>query len=281
MLTYDVHQHFLPPPFVEALRSRREPPCLAGSTLELGEGSFPFDESDNDLGERIARLDADGTDVAVISLGPTMETEAHPELRDAYHEGMREVLRAAEGRFHALAAGVCLEGFSGACVSAQAVVSGLGDLPGELARAGQALFVHPGPPGLAPATAPAWWAPVVDYTSQMQAAYFAWLAGGAERSPDVDVVFAVLAGGAPVQLERMRSRGAAPDAALSPRIYLDTASYGSPALRMCAESVGADRLVFGSDVPVIDAGATLHALADLGEAVVALARSTTPARLFP
>ena len=281
MTTYDVHQHFLPPPFVETLRSRRDPPCLAGSTLELREGSFSFDERDNDLGERIARLDADGTDVAVISLAPTMETEAHPELRDAYHEGIREALAAAEGRFRALAAGVCLEDFSGTCVSAQAVVAGLGDLPGELARSGQVLFVHPGPPAAAPAEAPAWWAPVVDYTAQMQAAYFAWLAADAERHPELDVVFAVLAGGAPIQLERLRSRGVALEAALSPRVHLDTASYGSRALRLCAEPVGAERLVFGSDVPVIDAGPTLQALTDLGDAVVALARSATPARLFP
>jgi amidohydrolase family protein len=278
MPTYDVHQHFLPAPFVEALRSRREPPRIAGSTLELEEGSFPFDERDNDLGERIARLDADGTDVAVISLAPTLETEAHPELQDAYHEGMRERVAAAGGRFRALAAGACLDGFAGACVSAQAVVAGLGELPGELARAGQVLFVHPGPPGRPPADAPPWWAPVVDYTAQMQAAYFAWLAAG---HTDVDVVFAVLAGGAPVQAERLRSRGASLDAAAASRIHLDTASYGAAALRMSVETHGAERLVFGSDVPVIPAGPTLHALADLGEAVVALARSSTPARLFP
>ena len=34
-------------------------------------------------------------------------------------------------------------------------------------------------PAIRPPAAPAWWPAVVDYTSQMQRAYFAWLAGGA------------------------------------------------------------------------------------------------------
>ena len=58
-------------------------------------------------------------------------------------------------------------------------------------------------PASPPAAAPAWWPAVVDYTSQMQRAYFAWLAGAQERWPDVTVVFAILAGGAPIQLERL------------------------------------------------------------------------------
>ncbi len=279
MAAYDVHQHLLPPPLVDALRARSEPPCVAGHSLELREGSFPFDERANDLGERVALLDRDGTDVAVVSLAPTLEVEAHPELQDAYHEGILEAVAAAGGRLRALASGACLEGFAGACVSAQALVGGLGDLPAQLDAADQVLFVHPGPPGLPPRTAPAWWAAVVDYTAQMQAAYLSWLSDGAERQPQLDVVFAVLAGGAPIQLERLRSRGG--DDATPPHVHLDTASYGARALRLCAETLGAGRLVFGSDVPVLPAAPALQALADLGDAAFAFARSESPGRLFP
>jgi 6-methylsalicylate decarboxylase len=265
---------------VEALRARPEPPRIVGRSLELREGSFPFEERDNDLGERIGVLDRDGTDVAVVSLAPTLEVEEHPELREAYHEGIRDLVAAAGGRLRALASGVCLEGFAGACVSAQALVGGLGDLPAELARAGQVLFVHPGPPGSPPASAPHWWTAVVDYTAQMQAAYLSWVAGGA-RHPELDVVFAVLAGGAPIQLERLRSRGGAAAPAAGARVHLDTASYGPRALRFCADALGADRLVFGSDVPVLPAAPTLQALAALGDAAVSSARSESPSRLFP
>ncbi len=213
MTTFDVHQHFLPQQLVDELRARREPPRIAGSSLELGEGTFPFEERDNDLGERIALLDRDGIDVAVISLAPTMDTEGKPELEEAYNEGMREVVAAAGGRLRAFAAGACLEGFAGVCVSAQRLVGGLGDLPDELTRMGQVLFVHPGPPGAPAPDAPPWWTGVVDYTAQMQAAYFAWLDHGVEQHPDLNVVFAVLAGGGPFQLERLRSRGGDPELA--------------------------------------------------------------------
>jgi len=277
---FDVHQHFLPPPVIDVLRARREPPCLVGRSLELREGSFPFDERAHDLGERVALLDRDGIDVAVVSLAPTMETEAHPELRDAYHAGMREVVAAAGGRLRALAAGECLPGFAGTCVSAGALVAGLGDLPRDLTHADGVLFVHPGPPERPPAGAPAWWASVTDYTAQMQAAYFSWTSGGAGRHPDLQVVFAILAGGAPFQLERLAARGQDTAGALRGSVHLDTASYGRRALALCIEAVGADRIVFGSDVPVVDSAPTLRALEGLGDSVLETVCCENPARLF-
>jgi predicted TIM-barrel fold metal-dependent hydrolase len=111
---------------------------------------------------------------------------------------------------------------------------------------------------------------VVDYTAQMQAAYAAWLARDAERFPRLPVVFAILAGGAPFQLERLRSRGGEPRAAVPPNALFDTASYGPRALRFCLETVGAGQLVFGSDAPVIEPGPTLEAVRGLGPAAAPL-----------
>ncbi|HXV57705.1 MAG TPA: amidohydrolase family protein [Gaiellaceae bacterium] len=280
MTAFDVHQHLLPPPLVRALRARREPPRLAGTTLELREGSFPFDEQDHDPGERLAALEADGIDVAILSLAPTLETDAHPGLREAWHEGIVETAAASRGRFRALAAGACLDGFAGACVSAGALVDGLGDLPAELARRGQILFVHPGPPEPPPAGAPRWWAPVVDYTHQLQAAYFTWLDRDADSHPELDVVFAALAGGAPVQLERLEVRGGDLRAARFRRVYLDTSSYGRQGLDLCLAALGAGRLVYGSDRPVVDPRPSLGALAALGEDVLATVQRENPGRLF-
>ena len=280
MPAYDIHQHFLPRQLVDALRARKEPPRIAGTSLELGEGTFPFHERDNNLGERIALLDRDGIDVAVISLAPTMETEGEPELENAYNDGIRDVVADAGGRLRAFAAGGCVDGFAGVCVSAQAVVRGLGALPDELIQAGQTLFVHPGPPHPPGADAPAWWTAVVDYPAQMQAAYFAWLEDGVERYPDLDVVFAILAGGGPIQLERLRSRGGDPDRARHPTVHLDTASYGAHALGLCVNAVGAPQLVYGSDRPVVDAAPTLDALATLGPEVLDTVRTENPGRLF-
>jgi hypothetical protein len=278
---FDVHQHLLPPEILDVLRARREPPCLSGGRLELSEGSFPFDERAHDLGERVALLDRDRIDVAVVSLAPTMETEDHPELREAYHQGMLQVVADAGGRVRALSAEECLPGFVGACVSAGTLVAGLGDLPRDLARANGVLFVHPGPPGPPPAGAPAWWAAVTDYTAQMQAAYFSWISSGAERHPDLPVVFAILAGGAPFQLERLGSRGQKATTALRTNVHLDTASYGRRALKLCLGTLGVAQLVYGSDVPVIDPAPTLRALKELGDGVLDAASSENPGRLFP
>jgi predicted TIM-barrel fold metal-dependent hydrolase len=277
---FDVHQHFLPPLVLDVLRARRAPPRLIRGSLELREGSFPFDERAHDLGERVALLDRDGIDVAVVSLAPTMETEAHPELRDAYHAGMLEAVAASGGRLRALAAGECLPGFAGACVSAGALVAGLGELPRELTRTNGVLFVHPGPPDRPPAGAPPWWASVTDYTAQMQAAYFSWISEGAERHPDLQVVFAILGGGAPFQLERLGTHGHDVRVAVQPRVHLDTASYGRRALQLCLETLGAEQIVYGSDVPVIDPAPTLRALEGLGDSVLETVCCQNPAHLF-
>jgi predicted TIM-barrel fold metal-dependent hydrolase len=281
MTRFDVHQHLYPPALIEALRARREMPRLDGDRLELGEGSFPFDARVHDLAARLAVLDESGIDVAVISLPPTLETEEHPELEAAYNEGIAAVVAAAGGRLRALAAGACLEGFAGACVSAEAVVRGLGELPAELADEGQVLFVHPGPPASLPPGAPPWWAAVVDYPAQMQAAYLAWLAGDAARHPELPAVFAILGGGGPFQFERLQLRGPGPPVEARANAYLDTSSYGPRSLELCLAACGTGRLVFGSDFPVLGVDATLRAVAELGDDVLAAVTSDNPARLFP
>jgi predicted TIM-barrel fold metal-dependent hydrolase len=281
MPRFDVHQHLYPAALIEALRARRETPRLAGDRLELREGSFPFEARAHDLDARLAALDESGIDVAVISLPPTLESEEHPELEAAYNDGIAEIVVAAGGRLRGLAAGACLEGFAGACVSAETVVRGVGELSAELAAAGQVLFVHPGPPAALPANAPPWWAAVVDYPAQMQAAYLAWLAGDAARHPGLAAVFAILGGGGPFQFERLQLRGPGPPAEARANAYLDTSSYGPRSLELCLAACGAGRLVFGSDFPVLGVDATLRAVAELGDDVLAAVTSDNPARLFP
>jgi hypothetical protein len=277
---FDVHQHLWPQLLVEALRARAAPPRLVGETLELDEGSFPVDLGAHDLAARLRLLNRHSLDVAVVSLQPTLGWEDAPGLRDAYHEGIDELVRASAGRLRAFAAGACLEGFQGACVSAGAVVGGLGTLPAELERAGQVLFVHPGPPSPPPPGAPSWWTAVVDYTAQMQAAYCAWVGTGVSQHPTLPIVFALLAGGAPFQLERLAARGADASGALGANVYLESSSYGRRALDLALETHGADRLLFGSDVPVLDPGPGLRALAELGEAPATAMLNGNPTRVF-
>jgi hypothetical protein len=281
-MTFDVHQHLWPEAFVSALSRRTEAPCLEdrGRVLRLAEGSYDLDLGAHDLVRRLALLDRDGIDVAVVSLQSTLGAERHPELVAAYHDSIAELVEAAGGRLRAFACGECREGFVGACVSAERLLAGIDELARELEHAEQILFVHPGPAPVPPDGAPPWWPAVVDYTAQLQAAFAAWIAGGATRFPRLPVVFAILAGGAPFQLERLRSRGVDEPDALGPNVYLETSSYGRRALTLCLDAYGPDRLLYGSDVPVIDPRPTLKALRGLGRDVFDAVAHENPTRLF-
>jgi len=272
MTSFDVHQHLWPEQLIHALRRRDRPPRIDDDTLIIGEGVFPADLQTHELAGRLSLLDEAGIDVAVVSLQPTLACDGIPELVDAYHLGILELVEAAGGRLRAFAVGECRDGFAGACVPAPAVVGEIDGLATELVSADQTLFVHPGPVEPPPAGSPAWWAALVDYPAQMQAAHAAWLSSG---NPELAVVFAILAGGGPFQLERLRARGGdVPEM----KIYFDTASYGPLALRLTREACGAGCLVFGSDAPVLDAPAAVAAVEAAGAAEAALREN--PARLF-
>jgi predicted TIM-barrel fold metal-dependent hydrolase len=261
----DVHQHLWPEQLVAALARRSEPPRLVGSRLDLREGSFETDLGAHDPDTRLRLLDRHEIDVAIVSFPPTIGYEEAPELAEAYDEGILEVAAASQGRIRPLACGEERDGFVGTCVSAQSVVRD------PLAVRGSLLFVHPGYSPPPPDGKPAWWTPVVEYTAQMQAAYAAWLASG--RS-DVPIVFAIMAGGAPFQLERLRSRGDRSE--VPPNVYFDTASYGRQAVDLTVAAYGAECILFGSDAPVMDPRTMIEALGSLFDTVA----DKNPARLF-
>jgi hypothetical protein len=83
----------------------------------------------------------------------------------------------------------------------------------------------------------------------------------------------MLAGLAPLHRERAAARGA--PATADPLTMLDTSSYGSRAVDAVIRVVGVDRLVHGSDRPVV-APVPLA----LGPAAEAALRERNPARLL-
>ena len=284
MAGLDVHQHLWPPSFVEALSRRRAVPFLAGSVLHLAEGDYEIDLGEHELGHRLALLDRAGIDSAVVSLQPTLGLESlgtpeREQLEASWEEGVLELAARAGGRIVPLSPRLPREGFAGASIGADR----LDDLDRlaptlDALRGSGLLFVHP-VAGNPPPGAPPWWPAVVDYTSQMQRAYLSWLAGAQARWPDVTVVFAVLAGGAVVQHERLGSRGVDPASLRHPNLFFDTASYGPNALRLCIEAVGVDRLVFGTDAPVVDPAHAAVAVAALGDTVERVVRVEAQRRL--
>ena len=286
MPTVDVHQHFWPEALIAALERRRDPPRLRGSQLELVEGVSECDLTAHDLDARLTALDRDHVDVAVLSLQPTLGIANLPEQEQAeltavWEEGMLELVAASAGRFAALAPSHVAPGFVGAVVPAAALrdVDALSSLLQELHTSGGFLLVHPSGSVVTPG-APDWWPAIVDYTAEMQAAYLTWLAYGQTRFATVNIVFAILAGGGPFQLERLASRGVDVRSGLHANVFFDTASYGRRALELCIETFGVHQLVYGSDLPVVDPAPTLRAIRGFGDSVVQLITADNPSRLF-
>jgi 6-methylsalicylate decarboxylase len=294
-ISVDIHQHLWPEPLLRALEQRHEPPMLVtsgrGWTLRLrGEPEAPVDLGDHDPDRRAALAHADGLDRVVIAPSVPLGIETLPAgeaepLLAAYHEGVAALPApfeawAAIGLAAPDAAALARRldaGFVGACVAADALAGPagyerLGPLLETLERRGAPLLVHPGS-AAAPHDAPRWWGALTGYVAAMHTAWHAFAVWGRPAHPELRVCFAMLAGLAPLHRERLLARGGPAVSDLD--VFLDTSSYGARAVDAVLREVGVDRLVHGSDRPVI-AAADLP----LGAAVHAALRERNPARLL-
>jgi 6-methylsalicylate decarboxylase len=297
MAAIDIHQHLWPESLLSALSRRREPPMLLRRAENwavrlVGEPETPVDLADHDPERRAALVHADELDRALVAPSVPLGIEALPAdeaepLLDAYHQGVV----ALPDEFGAWAAVGLAEpdpvalaqlldaGFVGACVAADALAGPdgfdrLGSVLETLERRGAPLFVHPGPaPAADQERMPVWWAALNDYVASMQAAWHAFAVWGREAHPTLRVCFAMLAGLAPLQRERLVARGGT--AISDPHVFLDVSSYGGRVVDGVLREVGVDRLVEGSDRPVAEP----IELA-LGDAVRAALRERNPARLL-
>lgn len=293
----DVHQHLWPEEFVDRLRARTRAPYLRGWTLTTGgEPTYAVDPRAHDVAARIAADHDDGVGTACLGLSSPLGVEAlrRPEaqpLLDAWHTGVRALpdhfrawaaVVADEPDLGQLAAILAEERFVGLQLPATWVLSPVAweraaDLLRVAELAGKPVFVHPGPETrhLLAGQLPDWWAPVVGYTTQMQAAWWGWQAvGGRELFPDLRVVFGAAAGLAPVHVERHALRGGR-RTPTDPDVFVDTSCTGPRALESLVRVLGIDTLVLGSDRPY---GAPLTDL--LGAAATHAVRVSNPARLL-
>ena len=74
----------------------------------------------------------------------------------------------------------------------------------------------------------------------MQAAWLTFVTLGRRRHPHLTVVFAMLAGGAPLLSERLKARGGPPIDLSDSRTFYESSSYGDAAIEAAAALVGAD-----------------------------------------
>ncbi len=119
-----------------------------------------------------------------------------------------------------------------------------------LQEADRPLFIHPGPASrpASRVSLPAWWAPVVDYTAQMAAAWWSWHAVARPALPTLRVCFAAGAGLAPVHQERLRARGGTTPA-IDPLTFVELSGYGPQAFDALLRVLGIDVLISASDHP--------------------------------
>ena len=289
----DVHQHVWPPALIEALRRRTVAPRLDGWTLQLdGEPDCAIVPIDHDPAARAALARKDDLDRVLVSLSAPLGIESLPgeesvELLAAWHDGAL----ALPEPFGAWAAASLSEvdpvaldhelsrGFVGLQLPATTLVDAAGYERAEpllelLERAGRPLFIHPGPVGPGSPAPTAWWPAIVDYVGQMHAAWFAFRALGRPRHPRLRVVFAMLAGLAPLHGERFRAR-AVEGTVVDEAAYLETSSYGPRAIDAVVRVTGIDVLVNGSDRPYAPPPQS-----GLGDAAEVALRVTNPQRLL-
>jgi predicted TIM-barrel fold metal-dependent hydrolase len=293
----DVHQHLWPDELVDRLRSRSRAPYLRGWTLHTdGEPPYDVDPAGHDAAARVAADREAGVGTACLSLSSPLGIEglSRPEaqpLIDAWHRGAHELpehfrawasVPGQDADVVGLNALLADDRFVGLQLPATDLLTPLAWersahllLAAELA--GKPVFVHPGPEPKRAAAGklPGWWAPVVGYTAQLQAAWWAWQAvAGRTLFPQLRLVFAAGAGLAPIFSERHAMRGGE-RTTIDPDVFVDTSGTGERALEAVVRVLGIDALVLGSDRPYAEPLTSF-----LGDAATRAVRVTNPHRLL-
>jgi predicted TIM-barrel fold metal-dependent hydrolase len=280
----DVHQHIWTAPLLDGLAARDRLPMVRRSDglavlHSVSEPAYVINVAAEDPDQRAALVRRDGLDLALVAISSPIGIEALPresalELIHAHLEGVHSL----PDEFAAWGP-VALDGpdphdvddlLARGCVGISLPAGALAG-PGRLEVIGPVLeraaacnlpvLVHPGrAPGQSAATVefdePLWWRALTDYVAQMQAAWLTFASLGRREHPDLVVVFALLAGCAPLHSERLSARGGPPIELRDPRVFYETSSYGPAAIEMMARRVGECQLVYGSDRPVLDPAPT-------------------------
>ncbi|HET6292023.1 MAG TPA: amidohydrolase family protein [Kribbella sp.] len=287
----DVHQHLWPAQFVDRLRARTTAPYLDGWTLHTtGEPPYEVDPAAHAVDKRIALEQDAGTTLAGVSLSSPLGIEQLGDLAllDAWHVGAAELpepfkpwaaVNLLEPDLDGVAA-LLADGFLGLQLPAHilgtpAAWAGVGSLLEVAERLNKPILVHPGTAAAPAGEVPGWWAPVVDYTIQLQAAWWAWHAfGGRASFPQLRLCFVAAAGLAPVHHERLAARGGRLGT-IDTNLYVDTSSYGPQGIDAVARILGIDQVVHGTDRPYARS-------VDLrqGDAATAVIRQANPHRLL-
>ena len=113
-MTIDMHAHWNPPALIEPFRARSEPPLIETDAdgvevLRSNRGSTPISEIFDDVETRLAEMDRQGVNTAVLSLFgmhqwiERLPVEESVPLTRIYNDHVSEICRDNGGRFAAYA----------------------------------------------------------------------------------------------------------------------------------------------------------------------------------
>lgn len=290
----DLHQHVWTAPLLRALQARDRLPFVrrhGRATVVHSAGELPYriDVAAHSAAARRATLHADGVQRAAVALSSpigieVLEPAAASELISAHLDGVLALgpeflawgpvpVQSPDGRDvdRVLSRGCVGVSLPAGALSGPAAVEFLGPVLDRVQARDVPLFVHPGPGvtvrsdgdahGLgaeieAPAGEPPWWRALTEYVTQMQTAWLIFQTTGRPAYPRVRIVYAMLAGGAPLLAERLALRGGPQLNLTEPRTFYDTSGSGTQLRAAVEQLVGRDQLVYGSDRPVVEPSLT-------------------------
>lgn len=285
----DVHNHYYPPAYLDALR--RGPSNVRIDEDDHGNPRLHYPGDYNvavrghrDLAYRAEVLEGEGVDVQVLTL-TTPGTHVEPPARavalaQLVNDAFAEATVAHDGRFTALAT-LPLNDPRASADELERAVRRL-RLPGAMLFAnvngvplsderfrplyeradalGAVLHVHPTNPAGVEAMTDYWLMPLVGFLfdTTLAAAKLVF-AGIPQDFPSIRWVLSHLGGAVPYLAERLdrgfhafpecRARIERPPSEYLRRFYYDTVNFDPHALRLAVEFAGADHILAGSDYP--------------------------------
>lgn len=288
-MVIDVHNHFYPPEYLEALRNKDS--VVRVTIDESGNPCvhYPGDynvavRGHRDIAYREEVLVRDGVDTQVITL-TTPGTHVEPAKRAVrlarlVNDALATIVRERGPRFAALATlplcdpaasvtelrrSMAELHFPGAMLFSNVNGVALADerfepVYGEADRLGAVLHIHPTSPVGVEAMTDYWLMPLVGFLfdTTLAAAKLVF-AGVPERYPRIKWVLGHLGGAIPYLAERLdrgwrafgdcRTQIDRPPSEYLRRLYFDTVNFDARALRFAADFGGVSQLLGGSDYP--------------------------------
>ena len=285
----DVHNHFYPPEYLDALRHADSAVRVTEDTEGNPLVHYPGDynvavRGHRDIAYRAEVLQHEGVDTQVITLTTpgthVEETERAVRLARVVNDALAAVVRDRSPRFHALAT-LPLCDPPASVIELRRAVRDLG-LPGamlfsnvngvpladarfdplyaEADSLGAVLHIHPTHPVGVETMTEYWLMPLVGFLcdTTLAAAHLVF-AGVPDRYPNIRWVLSHLGGAIPYLAERLdrgwqafpdcRANIAKPPSDYLRRFHYDTVNFDPRAIRLAVDFAGASQIMAGSDYP--------------------------------